>query len=230
VRFIWANILSIEEMGGKIVDFNILINRVGSEYDRHNYRYIESDKIPRLVKTHEKYDKSKFGKNKKVYIVRNPFDVMESYHEYKRHEKSSNVSKSISKFIRSNLGIKAWCKHVSDWLNSDAEVIRFEDMKKNTYLAFRETFKEKGLIDVKDRIMKRAVERSRFEKISRLEELHGRPNQEMFDEDFKFLRKGKVGKFDGFTKTDAKYIEQTIENFNLEYIYDIEKIRNENIA
>jgi len=225
VRFIWANILSIEETNGGTVDFNRLVNKLGSEYDSHSYRDVDSSEIPRLVKTHRQYDKRRFEINESVYIIRNPFDVMESYHEYRRHKKSASVSESLSTFIRGKFGIEAWCTHVKSWMRSDAIILRFEDLKKDAYEAFKQAFSEGGLIDVENKTMKRAVEESTFENLRRLEELYGRPNQEMFNEGFRFMRTGSIGTWKSYSDSDLTHIEDTIKAFNLDNLYNIHNVK-----
>ena len=76
VRFIWTNIISVVERGGEKVTFHTVTDELGAEYDVNSYPNEEIECLPRIVKTHKKYNSYIFSKNKSVYLLRNPGDVM----------------------------------------------------------------------------------------------------------------------------------------------------------
>jgi estrone sulfotransferase len=220
VRFIWANMVSLIERGGETVTFHTLTNELGSEYDQNTYGDIEFDCLPRLVKTHHEYSASKFEQNRSIYIIRHPGDVLISYYKYKIARKGSGISRedSLAAFIRSEqFGMPAWTTHVNSWLPEADVVIQYEDLKDGAAAVVASALADLGLADaVDDSVLAEAVRRSEFERMKEIEEEEGRPNQENFKDDFRFVRKGKKGVWEeGYRKRDKKYIREKLNSESL---------------
>ena len=225
MRFIWANIVSLLEFDGKEVDFNDVNSELGSEYDTAQYGSVKFDCLPRLVKTHKKYDDQVFGKNIAVYLVRHPGDVMVSYFKYRKALNSKdNIHSSFHNFIRDEkYGITAWCKHVEGWINKDVVVVKYENLKKSEVEVIDNILNQIiHNIYVPDGILKEAVYRSSFDNMRRIEEEKGRPRDKEFDRDFRFVRKGQTGQWkDVLSLEDKSYLSCIIEQYGLTELYGV---------
>lgn len=225
MRFIWANLVSLREFGGKTVDFYVLDNNLGSEYDSHQYGEVEFDTLPRLVKTHRKYEMGTFGQNRAVYLWRHPGDVAVSFFYYRRAQHETDVDQSdISEFLRSSeVGVPAWCEHLRSWLPVADVVIQYSEMKEDTYSTVMRTFQGLGIEVPEDTVLEKAIQRSSFEEVQRLEREGGRPREQDFEEGHKFARKGEVGQWrDVLSSVDVEYVQSTVEEYGLEEVDGIE--------
>jgi len=217
LRFIWANIISLLEYDGKRVDFHRLINSMGSEYEKFNFRDIESEHLPRLVKTHKPYDNKAFGQNKCAYILRNPGDVMVSYYEYRKALKNVKEEKSISQLIRNGChGIRAWCSHVKAWIKESDLIIKYEDLKKDSVGVTKKLVYGLCGAAIPEEVLLKANERSKFDNLKQLEIERGRPNEHQFEEGFRFLRSGKNKNWkDRLEEKDIEYIKERVNENGL---------------
>ena len=221
VRFIWANMVSLMEFDGREVDFHRIDSEFAAEYDSHTYECIHYNSLPRLVKTHRRYDK-RFEKNRSIYIYRFPGDTMLSYYEYKIAQKGGiDAEVSFSEFIRDkNYGIPAWCRHVAGWLGSATKAITYESMKTDDVQTMNNALQALG-ITVHASVVEEAVKRSSFSRMRELEEEKGRPSQEdgRFDENYKFTNKGRVGEWEEkMRKEDIDYIYSEMEKYGIKNI------------
>ena len=80
-RFIWYNIISMNELGGKEIYFHNLNSDLGAQYDSHTFGSLDYKILPRLVKTHRVYHKF-FSKYNIIFLYRDPRDVMISFFYY----------------------------------------------------------------------------------------------------------------------------------------------------
>jgi len=224
VRFIWANMISLMEMDGRKIDFKIINTEMVAEYDSHSYGSLELETLPRFVKTHKRYIPAAFGSNRCVYIVRHPGDVLVSYFEYRKAQKSIRETASdLGEFIRNEEhGMSAWCNHVSDWVpNSDA-ILRYEDLKFDTVVAIERTLRKIGIDSVPGKVVDEAVERSSFDSMRRAEEKRGRLREDRFESGYKFMRKGATGEWkERLKKPDIEYLKKKISEHNIEVTYSL---------
>lgn len=189
VRFLLANLMVRED---DLIDFHSSVNYI-PDFEVHHEDVVNA-KRPRLLKSHSTYNK-KF--NKVIYIVRDPRDVYVSYYNYLLKKLPSN-ERSISAFIKkSDLRPCSWELHVKSWLNNSPKkflIIKYEDLIDDTKSEFIKILTFLKWEKSEDQI-NRAIERSSFESMSRIEDLKGRPFKSEKDAKLstKFVRSGKVG-------------------------------------
>lgn len=132
--------------------------------DIHQSRDISDNNIfpyYRLIKSHDVYNPYY---RHVVYLIRNPFSVMNSYYHF---AVSKNMFKgSISEFVdHPRFGIQKWVKHVDSWINSEKEMkfhlVKYEDLHDNAFLVMKYLFINLGL-EIDDTIIKSATEKSSF--------------------------------------------------------------------
>lgn len=225
VRFIWLNTVSLLEFDGKEIDFHLINGPLNAEYDSYSYGDISYKSLPRLVKTHLSYDK-RFNTNKSIYVVRNPGDVMVSYFEYQKAKKSMNlVINDLSTFLRSNIyGIDSWCSHVKSWTNQADVIISYESLKDDALNEMRRALTKLGIDkDVNDKVISKAIKRSSFTNMRKIEEKKGRPNmKKKFRVGYKFTRKGSTGEWkQKLNNKDISFIRSKIKEYDLSEFYSI---------
>lgn len=222
VRFIWANIVSLKELGGQPIDFPALDNRLGSEFDNYSYSTIEFECLPRLVKTHEAYDPVSFGRQRCVYLHRHPGDVMVSYHAYLSARRDTRFREvSLSEFIRDpEVGLPAWGSHVRNWLHQADTIITYENFKSDAVSEMRRVLKSFNLEHIESDVLQAAVSLSTFERVRQFEERSGRHDEDRFDSDFKFTRSGAVGQWQHvMSESDRKYLNHLMQKWGLQSLY-----------
>lgn len=164
LRFLWANVVALEELNGVEVDFHVLDRELGSEYDVLRYGTVEFDCSPRLVKTHRLHDGRAFGDHRSVYLHRHPGDVMLSYYEFLAahpgHEASTG---DLPMFLRSDdFGVPAWCRHVRSWIDEATVTISYEQLAWDAADALGRVLSELGIGGIGDITLGEAVRRSSF--------------------------------------------------------------------
>lgn len=209
-RFIYGNLISLLELDGRLVDYELLNNDLNSSFDGHIYPKIKYNKLPRLVATHQIYDERKFGNNRVIYLSRNPLDTLVSYWEYRKGFKQFHNEFTFKSLIRDEkFGIQAWIDHYLNWVAKADIVITYEDLKRNE---MKEVMKIISLfsIDISDKnIIELAIERSKFDTIRSMEEEKGLDTRakQGLKESFRFARKGQAGQWRSyFDSEDVEYV------------------------
>lgn len=218
VRFIWANVVSLRELGGKTVDFHRLSEELGHEYDVHRYGDVEFDCLPRLVKTHEPYDDRAFGLNRSVYLYRHPGDVMVSYWHYmSRRWSSSPAPEEWDAFLRDDeYGVPAWCRHVRSWREEADALLSYAELRADAAGAVARLLEELGLGAVPDGTLREAARRSSFQRVRELEEERGLPDEDRADEDYRFTRSGARGEWrEVFGTAQRNYLRERVRESGL---------------
>lgn len=223
IRFIWLNLVSIKELDEKKIDFYTVNGPLNAEYDTHSYGSISYKSLPRIVKTHRLYD-NRFSRNKSVYLVRNPGDVMISYFEYKKASVNGfNTTCGISDFIRSDkFGIEKWCMHVKSWKEKANTIVKYESLREDAFDQIKIIMQELKLSNkVKDETIKKAIRNSSFKQMRKLEEKKGRPSSgKKLDKDFKFTRSGNIGEWkDRLSDNDLSYMADMLKRYDLQNYY-----------
>lgn len=109
-----------------------------------------------------------------IYLIRHPEDVMVSYYNYMRDE---GLQATFLDFVASSkYGIRAWCNHVSSWVNNSSNarrihLMRYEDLIQDPLTYLTELYHNLG-VDVPESIIKTAIERSQLERMKQSEELY----------------------------------------------------------
>lgn len=219
VRFLWANVVALVEQDGREVNFHVLNQELGSEYDTLSYGAVEFECLPRLVKTHRTYDRRRFGGQRSVYLYRHPGDVMLSYFAYlgARPDHDSPPAE-LSAFLRSDkFGIPAWCRHVEGWIGEATAVLAYEELHENAASALAGVLSDLGIGGIAEATLREAARRSSFSRLRELEEDRGRPRDDEFDEDYRFMRRGQVEAWrERLGPTDAEYLRETVRSWGLE--------------
>jgi hypothetical protein len=145
----------------------------------------------RIIKSHAP---SNFEYPRVIYLVRDPRDVMVSFHAFL--DQTGWFRGSLDEVIdHPEFGIGAWTAHVSGWLDNvpsgrSFALLRYEDMLADPGKELRALYRLIGF-DLADAMVDRAVERSSIDRMRALEaEANSRhpANARM-----EFVRKGATG-------------------------------------
>lgn len=158
-----------------------------------------------ITATHREFDGRR---GRVVYMIRDPRDVLVSYHDYLSGRWSHEVP-PLEAFVESDRwGIPAWCRHVASWAPARSRLVRYEELHEDTGGELRRLLDDLGL-PVDDASVERAVERSSFQSMERIEREHGLPEREGADPSYRFMRKGTVG--EGRTALDRASLQRMVE-------------------
>ncbi|MFT6961948.1 MAG: hypothetical protein ACJAWV_001672 [Flammeovirgaceae bacterium] len=167
-----------------------------------------------FIKTHERYRTNVEGKPifptentlGVIYIVRNPFDVLDSYAHFRGstldntlssllNNSSAKLSPSNEKAIAPNMlqeELGSWSNHVDSWLsvsNMPIHIVRYEDMKNSPLQTFRKAIRFIGL-NHDDKAIQKAIDLSAFEKLKSKETEVGFREKSIKAKSF--FRKGQI--------------------------------------
>jgi len=132
---------------------------------------------PLIVKSHHLYI-DEYSDRRCIYIYRDPRDVAVSYYHYRwQHLKGLTFPQFLDKFVAGDVLFRSWKAHVRCWLFSDIIsvkagieflAVKYEDLLRNPEEWLRKVLDFIGM-KADDRIVRRAVERTRFDKVK----IHG---------------------------------------------------------
>ena len=153
-----------------------------------------------------------------IYFIRNPLDVAVSY----AHHSAAPIDKMIKSMGRADHALVSkpdrlhnqlrqrlltWSGHVLSWVDEPGlpvHVMRFEDMKRNTFEVFRRAIQFAGLPDDQARIEK-ALAFSEFSVLQAQEQEHG--FREKMPRSKSFFRKGESGSWrEALTESQVQQI------------------------
>ena len=186
-------------------------------------------------------DKSRYAKNKVIFLVRDPRDVVVSfffemtkrargYHLFQRY------SGTISEFIRDDrFGVKRIIHYYNIWhQNTDVPqgflLVRYEDIHRDPHTILRQTLAFMDINDVSDQVINKAVEYAGFENMKKVEAENAlktdelaTPNQK--DPEAYKVRKGKIGGFvEYLTEDDIGYLNDTIAEMDCAFYPELENL------
>jgi hypothetical protein len=169
--------------------------------------------IPRVIKTHKSYWPM-FSGRKRVLLIRDPRDVMVSYHHHLTSRKMGSFTGSFSEFIRSErYGLEAWFRHYLSWKDHHTYLMTYEDLKKDDLAEFTRFLAYLGALNDPAQV-NRAVEKSRFDRIRAVEQAFGLTKPGEVEEGFLFTRRGTCGDWEGhFTNKDVDYFQKMREKY-----------------
>ena len=215
VRFLLCNLISLQEWGGKTVNFSLL-NQTMVELGVSDLTkpWLHTT-LPRVVKTHKPYWPVFRKAGDVIGVVRDPRDVMVSYFHYKK-DRQESYEGDFSRFIRNQrFGLEAWFKHYVSWQPHYTLLVRYEELKQDTYGEFSRILE---LLNVRcpTRIINEAIERSNIQNIRKVE---GSSNG-LKTKDELFARDGSTQQWcDYFSARDLSYYESLV----MEYDFDLYK-------
>ncbi|MGC9453705.1 MAG: sulfotransferase domain-containing protein [Phycisphaerae bacterium] len=189
VRFLLANLLRARD--GKPVDFYTLPLYVPDLHIEEHRDIVRRMEPPRLLKTH---DLPAGYMRRVIYLLRDGRDVAVSHYVYLKS--LGRFDGSFMEYLESPRGPRRWARHVSEWLDARDDrallVVRYEDLKSETAGQLRRMAQFAGLpADTED--IERAVERSNFESMRKLQDTNGRPYSNSGQ--LQQVRKGTAGQW-----------------------------------
>jgi hypothetical protein len=196
-RFLVCNLINPDDPVG----FAELESRIPEIYDVAD-RALRAFPRPRVIKSHESFDPRY---KKIIYIVRDPRDVLVSYHEFqlKRRVISDDCSleEFLPRFMESEFEPKTgcWRDHVVSWIatrggQKNFLLLRYEDMLANTQKESTKIASFLGLDSNPERVA-RAVALSTADRMRQLEKEQSRQWKETRKtrQDKPFVRKAAAG-------------------------------------
>ena len=162
---------------------------------------------------------SAIGRNKAVFILRDPRDIIMSGSAHWQ----TTPGVFFKNMVNGKGGVRAfppWNEYVCDWLiNAEVFLLKYEDLHRdwvNSLLSLQEYLG----VEVLMKQMVKAYESEKFEVRKRHVERHGDsyPQGKKFNQ--KFMRKGIVGDWkNGFSQTLAKHVDYEFGNLMLQFGY-----------
>jgi hypothetical protein len=145
-------------------------------------------------------------------MVRDPRDVMVSFFHYKKHRQKSYRG-DFADFIRHpNFGLESWFRHYTSWLPHWTLVVRYEDMKENTYTEFSRILQMFN-VTVSAEIVHRAIERSSIQNVRAIETSPDDPKSR----EQHFTRNGRTQQWcTYFSEVDLSYYDALAEEYDFE--------------
>ena len=143
----------------------------------------------RFIKSHDVYN---HNYNFIIYIIRDPYRVMNSYYNFMKNLNSFNGD--FDEFVLSKkFGIDAWLNHINSWLtkgvtNQKIHVIKYENLLNNPFNEIKILYKNLGL-KVNDETIKKSISLGDISSMQSNEELHKNYNPNYSN--FNFVGEGK---------------------------------------
>jgi hypothetical protein len=145
----------------------------------------------RMIKSHAFFNPHYF---RVIYLVRDPRDVMVSYHIFLNQ--TGWFRGSLEQVIgHKEFGIAAWCRHVLGWLDNvppshSFALLRYEDLLADTAGELKTLYRLLGF-DLDDELVAKAIARSSIERM-RTDEAEANARHPA-NANLEFVRKGNVG-------------------------------------
>lgn len=174
----------------------------------------------RFIKSHAPYNPLY---SKVIYLVRDPRDVMASYHAFTT--KLGWYQNDLSAMIRDpKWGIQAWCDHAEGWLTQTKPsvsftVIRYEDLRTDTLGCLQRLYKLHGF-DLDESLLQDAIKACEFGKMKENESFCSEKNLTL-PQDFTFVRKGGSSHKDEMSPSDTDYILGHAKKYMDIFGYDV---------
>lgn len=215
VRFFLANLISTRYWNGREVTFPLLddtMPELGASDLRKPWRY---PSVPRVIKTHLPFCRW-FGRFRSIGLVRDPRDVMISYHRYLRDRERPLFEGELSQFLRHpKFGLAAWFKHTSRWRPHWGLIVKYEDLRSRPVQEFMRLsdWLELGL-DGDD--VTELVERSSLRRVKK-SSLKSPPRRMRGDQAFQFIRDGRVRQWQRcYSDADLDYFRRLRQDYGVD--------------
>lgn len=153
------------------------INKTATHYnleqfigDVHQNNMINDNNIfpyHRIIKSHDSFN---WYYRHVIYLVRNPFSVMESYYHFTTNNNSFDGT--FEEFIKDEkFGIKTWVNHVESWIRPQKVLklhyLRYEDLIDNPFKTIFDLYKNLGW-NIDETKIKLSIELSNFDNMKKL--------------------------------------------------------------
>jgi len=147
---------------------------------------------------------------------------MVSYYHFEKGKKQGRFDGSFSSFLHHHeFGLRAWCEHLHSWRDSADVIVTYERLKEDDVREFTRMLDAVD-ISLPRSIIKQAAERSRFEKVRKIESKSGvREKGDHFKEGERFTRRGETGQWEEyFDAEDLDYTRGLMREYDIE-MYEI---------
>lgn len=189
-RFVVSNVNSIIE-GGEKVTFHTIEDYspvIRGNRDLRNTRLVSG--CPVFLKTHFPFTPF-FKSVDSVVIVRNPFYVIPSYHNYLNKARGKSVSRDLEEFFSHwRYGFNAWAGFMKSWEGHATLIVKYEDLQLNPVEEISAIYERLGYV-VDPQIIAMAIERSSRNNMKKSLESDGDPHNE---NQFDFVRRAGENK------------------------------------
>lgn len=170
---ILANLYRIKDPSNKLPTLFNLEQIIGDVHQTKNIQIPNTFPNHRTIKSHAEFNP--YYRNV-VYLIRNPYSVMESYYNYLSGQGKIDVS--ISEFVQgSKYGVNAWVRHVESWLHPVKEpnfhLLKYESLIDNPAEEIGSLVNNLGMGFSSEEIAQ-AVSLSSFENMKKDNELYNR--------------------------------------------------------
>lgn len=223
IRLILCNLISLREWDGRHIDFSIL-NDTMVELGVSNLlnSWSHSTTIPRVVKTHLKYNPL-FYRNRVIGLVRDPRDIMVSFYHYKK-DRMRDFAGSFQEFLRHpDFGLMSWFEHYTSWRDRWTLVVRYEDMREDTYGEIRKILDSLGAGDLPEHDVRAAIRRSDIGNVRRMDEHSDRLEQ---NAQAVFARSGRTRQWTNyFSDEDLRHFSNLLQEYDVG-IYDSDAVKS----
>lgn len=215
LRFILANLISLQELEGLEVTYHVINGPLVASYDSHRFPTISYLSLPRVVATHLPYRRRRFGPYRTLHLLRNPGDTMVSFYAYASARTDRHRFRgSFSELLRDpKRGVAAWCTHVKSWQSAAGASLSYEDLQRDGSAALTSVFAALGVGLPPRAVLDQAIKRSSFQAIRAVEEekgLDARARGHLAD-GFRFARRGIVGEWrEVFAAEDIGFLNDTL--------------------
>ena len=172
LSFLIANIIAIKNsINYKITQFNIHMWLPDIHVTRNIAKNLKLQfPFYRIIKSHSIFNPYY---NYVLYLIRDPRDVLISYHKFLTQQNSYDGS--LSYFIRDKkYGIKAWVDHIDSWWTIKSAAIsiffiKYEDIKNDPEKLLKDIFINNLGLDIETENFTKAIAKSNFKKLKKEE-------------------------------------------------------------
>lgn len=207
IRFLLCNLISLRELEGKSVDFDLLNGTMLELGVSDLSAPWPHTTMPRVIKTHKRYCLTFRRAGATIGLVRDPRDVMVSFYHFKKDLKGSYKG-SFSEFIRNRgYGLEAWIRHYNSWKPHWSLIVRYRDLKQDTYTQLERILSTLG-VTYPGKILREAIDRSSFSNVGSVDETSENPPNA------RFARNGSTRQWPRYFSTeDLEYYRALAERF-----------------
>lgn len=225
LRFIFANILALQELDGRVVDYTVLDSSLPTDQFRQDLLSPWPFRtLPCLLKTHHRH-RDVFQRFRRVFLYRHPFDTMVSAYEYFRRRVAPQpfgapgerlalqpYGGTLREFVRERFD--GWCAHFLSWHGRANATVRYQTLR-NDPVTTMERLIDRLDLRVDGRVLAEAVARSSFDRVRQLEDERGK-SEKMARLDGRFARSGRVGQWrERFSSEDLDYMRGRLFEYRI---------------
>ena len=219
--FILANIMvEVLNLKMKVNFFNIHGFIPDIHVGRDLPEYTGFFPFKRMIKSHSVYHP---GYKNVIYIIRDPKNVMVSYYNYMVG--LGHYDRPISEFVKDKkLGVPAWSKHVTGWMDGIAagtrfRIIKYEDFHNEPDKNIKKLGNLIGF-DLSDGQVSKVRDNCSFKAMQKLEKETGSLSLRRKNTNIQFIRKGSLTDWENeLGAEEVAYIRSVVEKMPYDFGY-----------